>query len=309
MRNKSSAESVPPALVTWLERFCESLRVERWLSPRTLRNYRCQLKELLTQLPDSVQQWSDLDEQHVRDWVMECHQRGLSPRTISLRLSSLRTFCRYLVRHGELKHNPAQSINAPKQGRPLPKNLDVDQVERLLEVDGEDPIMVRDRAMMELIYSCGLRLAELVSLDCADIDITQRQLRVVGKGNKGRQLPIGKVAVECLKNWLRLRGQFAGAEQKALFLSKQKKRISPRSVEARIQHWGRQQGMTEGVHPHKLRHSFATHMLESSGDLRAVQELLGHANLSTTQVYTHLDFQHLANVYDSAHPRAKKAKE
>lgn len=305
----SAAESAPAALLDPLERFCESLRVERRLSPHTLRNYRRQLDELMMQLPASVQRWTELDEQHVRRWVMDCHERGLSPRTISLRLSSLRTFCQYLVRHGVLARNPAQAVNAPKQRRTLPRNMDVDQVDRLLEVDNDDPIAVRDRAMMELFYSCGLRLAELVSLNCADIDLSQRQLRVVGKGSKDRQLPIGSVAVQWLKNWLKQRGQFAAPDQPALFLSKQRKRISPRSVEARMQHWGKQQGVVDGVHPHKLRHSFATHMLESSGDLRAVQELLGHANLSTTQVYTHLDFQHLASVYDSAHPRAKKSKD
>jgi integrase/recombinase XerC len=198
-------------------------------------------------------------------------------------------------------------VVTPKQGRPLPKNLDVDQVYQLLNITDEgDPLAIRDRAMMELFYSAGLRLAELVALNVADLGRDDRQLRVLGKGNKERIVPFGRMALEWLNKWLAVRPLFAVADEPALFLSKQKRRISTRSVQLRLEQWGIKQDLAPHVNPHKLRHSFATHLLESSADLRAVQELLGHANLATTQIYTHLDFQRLADVYDQSHPRAKK---
>ncbi|VDY46132.1 integrase/recombinase [Salmonella enterica subsp. arizonae] len=222
-------------------------------------------------------------------------------------LSALRSFFDWLVSQGELKANPAKGVSAPKAPRHLPKNIDVDDVNRLLDIDLNDPLAVRDRAMLEVMYGAGLRLSELVGLDIKHLDLDTGEVWVMGKGSKERRLPIGRNAVTWIEHWLDLRGLFASDEE-ALFLSKLGKRISARNVQKRFAEWGIKQGLNSHVHPHKLRHSFAAHMLESSGDLRGVQELLGHANLSTTQIYTHLDFQHLASVYDAAHPRAKRGK-
>lgn len=214
-------------------------------------------------------------------------------------------FLRLAGQPGGLKANPAKGIATPKAPRHLPKNIDVDDVNRLLDIDLNDPLAVRDRAMLEVMYGAGLRLSELVNLDIKHLDLESGEVWVMGKGSKERRLPIGRNAVSWIEHWLDLRGLF-GSEEDALFLSKLGKRISARNVQKRFAEWGIKQGLNSHVHPHKLRHSFATHMLESSGDLRGVQELLGHANLSTTQIYTHLDFQHLASVYDAAHPRAKR---
>ncbi|MBI0487717.1 tyrosine recombinase XerC, partial [Dickeya dianthicola] len=226
---------------------------------------------------------------------------------LAQRLSALRSFLDWLVGRGELKANPARGVPAPKAGRHLPKNMDVDEVSRLLDIDLSDPLAVRDRAMLEVMYGAGLRLAELVGLDCGHVDLDSGEVWVMGKGSKERKLPIGATAVTWLRHWLAIRDIYA-PEGDAVFISSLGKRISMRNVQKRFAEWGVKQGVNSHVNPHKLRHSFATHMLESSGDLRAVQELLGHANLSTTQIYTHLDFQHLASVYDAAHPRARRGK-
>ena len=297
------------ALRDWIDRFLEDMRVERQLSPHTLNNYRLHLTELgglAHQL--GLAHWSELKAPLVRGLVVRLHRGGqLSARSIATKMSSLRSFCDYLVRQQELKANPARGVVTPKQGRPLPKNLDVDQVYQLLNITDEgDPLAIRDRAMMELFYSAGLRLAELVALNVADLGRDDRQLRVLGKGNKERIVPFGRMALEWLNKRLAVRPLFAVADEPALFLSKQKRRISTRSVQLRLEQWGIKQDLAPHVNPHKLRHSFATHLLESSADLRAVQELLGHANLATTQIYTHLDFQRLADVYDQSHSRAKK---
>ena len=207
-----------------------------------------------------------------------------------------------------LKNNPAVDIRAPKSARTLPKTLDADTLTQLLEIDSNDILAVRDKTMMELFYSSGLRLSELVNLDLENIDLQESSLRATGKGNKTRILPIGRKAIDALKAWLHRRGEVANTETRALFVSKRGTRISVRSVQQRLDYWRKKQGLEQHIHPHKLRHSFASHILESSGDLRAVQELLGHADISTTQIYTHLDFQHLAKVYDNAHPRARKKK-
>jgi integrase/recombinase XerC len=235
------------------------------------------------------------------------HRKGLSPRSLSLCLSAIKQFFEFLLQEGVVSVNPAQTLSAPKQNKPLPKNMDVDAVSHLLAIEGNDPLSLRDKAIMELFYSSGLRLAELASLDCADIRFEQAEVKVLGKGSKQRIVPIGKVALMAIKDWLDCRQQLPCINAgDALFVSQQGKRLSHRSIQTRMAKWGQDQAMSVKVHPHKLRHSFATHMLESSQDLRAVQELLGHANLSTTQIYTSLDFQHLAKVYDGAHPRAKK---
>lgn len=291
--------------------YLEYLRVERQLSTHTLSNYQRHLQAMMEWLQEKqIRDWRELNNPLVRQWAHTLRKhKETSPRTISTKMSALRSFADWLVIRGILAANPARGVALPKLGRPLPKNLDVDQMHQLLNItDEQDPLAVRDRAIMELFYTCGMRLSELVGLDLQDIQLDSRQVRVIGKGNKERVLPIGRLALEWLEKWLHIRPTFAIEGEQALFLSSRKRRITARMVEIRLAQWGQKQTLNSHVHPHKLRHSFATHMLESSGDLRAVQELLGHANLATTQVYTHLDFQHLAAVYDQAHPRSKRKK-
>ena len=295
-------------LFACVERFLRYLGVERQLSPITLTNYQRQLEALIALADDAgLKSWQQCDAAQVRSFAVRSRRAGLGPASLALRLSALRSFFDWMVSQGELAANPAKGIAAPKIPRHLPKNIDVDDVNRLLDIDLNDPLAVRDRAMLEVMYGAGLRLSELVNLDIQHLDLESGEVWVMGKGSKERRLPIGRNAVEWIEHWLDLRGLFGGDDD-ALFLSKLGKRISARNVQKRFAEWGIKQGLNSHVHPHKLRHSFATHMLESSGDLRGVQELLGHANLSTTQIYTHLDFQHLASVYDAAHPRAKRGK-
>ncbi|PXW44173.1 tyrosine recombinase XerC subunit [Erwinia sp. AG740] len=288
--------------------FLRYLRVERQLSPLTQRSYAHQLQVIIEMLSAfGVTDWSSLDAAGVRAVVARSKRDGLNAASLAQRLSALRSFLDWLVGRGELKANPARGVPAPKAGRHLPKNMDVDEMDRLLDIDLNDPLAVRDRAMLEVMYGAGLRLAELVGLDCGHVNLESGEIWVMGKGSKERKLPIGATAVTWLTHWLAIREIYA-PEDDAVFVSSLGRRISMRNVQKRFAEWGVKQGVNSHVHPHKLRHSFATHMLESSGDLRAVQELLGHANLSTTQIYTHLDFQHLASVYDAAHPRAKRGK-
>ena len=297
-------------LITAIEDFLEYLRIERQLSVNTRTGYGRNLKAMAEQLTElALDSWSQLTINQVRGIATRMHKSGLSPRSIATKLSALRSFCDWLIIQGQLQANPARGVSAPKQGRPLPKNLDVDELHQLMDIDESDPLAIRDRAIMELMYSSGLRLAELVDLNLGDIQFDERQVRVIGKGNKERILPVGRMALEWLTKWLAVRDVIAGGEQFALFVSQRQRRISHRSVQLRMAQWGGKQSLSSHIHPHKLRHSFATHMLESSGDLRAVQELLGHADLATTQIYTHLDFQHLAKAYDNAHPRAKRDKD
>ena len=248
----------------------------------------------------------------MRSLAASLHRQGKSGKTIQRMLSTLRTFFRYLMREGLARDNPAIDIRAPKSGKRLPKALDVDQVSHLLDAgtSNSEPLALRDQAIMELLYACGLRLAELLSLNLDSIDLHESQLLVTGKGNKTRQLPVGKPALTAVRRWLQVRPMLIkSSDQNALFISKNGRRLSPSSVQQRLKRHALERGLDAHLHPHKLRHSFATHLLESSGDLRAVQELLGHADLATTQVYTHLDFQHLAQVYDGAHPRAQRRKD
>ncbi|SFR18363.1 MULTISPECIES: tyrosine recombinase XerC [unclassified Enterobacter] len=290
------------------DRFLRYLGVERQLSPITLLNYQRQLDAIMVIAGESgLKNWSQCDAAMVRTFAVRSRRQGLGAASLALRLSALRSFFDWLVSQGELAANPAKGISAPKAPRHLPKNIEVDDVNRLLDIDLNDPLAVRDRAMLEVMYGAGLRLSELVNLDIKHLDLESGEVWVMGKGSKERRLPVGRNAVVWIEHWLDLRGLF-GTDDDALFLSKLGKRISARNVQKRFAEWGIKQGLNSHVHPHKLRHSFATHMLESSGDLRGVQELLGHANLSTTQIYTHLDFQHLASVYDAAHPRAKRGK-
>ncbi|WP_416261393.1 tyrosine recombinase XerC [Gibbsiella quercinecans] len=291
-----------------VDAFLRYLKVERQLSPLTSLSYSRQLQALIA-LAEAlgITQWPQLDAAGVRQLAARSKRAGLHASSLALRLSALRSFLDWQVGQGALQANPAKGIRTPRSGRHLPKNIDVDEMHQLLEIDLNDPLAVRDRAMLEVMYGAGLRLSELVGLNCRHVDLAAGEVWVLGKGSKERKLPIGRTAVTWLEHWLTLRDLFE-PEDDAMFLSNQGKRISARNVQKRFAEWGVKQGVNSHIHPHKLRHSFATHMLESSGDLRAVQELLGHANLSTTQIYTHLDFQHLANVYDAAHPRAKRGK-
>ncbi len=291
---------------------CESylryLRVERQLSPLTIENYQRQLQVICDFFQQAnLNQWSQLTPALIRAMAAKSRRQGLKASSLALRLSALRSCLDWQVSQGLLPANPAKGIATPRAGRPLPKNIDVDDVNQLLDIDLNDPLSVRDRTMLEVMYGGGLRLSELVNLDCRHVEIESGEVWVTGKGSKERRLPIGATAVTWLTRWLEMRELFL-PEDDAIFVSQQGKRISTRNVQKRFAQRGVLQGLNTHVHPHKLRHSFATHMLESSGDLRAVQELLGHANLSTTQIYTHLDFQHLASVYDTAHPRAKRGK-
>jgi integrase/recombinase XerC len=295
------------ALAGGVTRFLQSLRNERRLSPHTESAYARDLESLLDYCAaQGIEAWDALDPQHVRSFAAQCHRRGLSPRSVQRRLSAVRSLFRYLIREGELKRDPAADVQAPKSRKRLPVTLDADTMARLLEFRTDDRLGVRDKAIMELFYSSGLRLAELLGLDLADLDLRDRTVRVLGKGRKARIVPVGKHAAEALTGWLRERTAIAGIGEQAVFVGVNGRRLGPRIVQRRIEQWARRQGLPEHVHPHMFRHSFASHLLESSGDLRAVQELLGHANISTTQVYTHLDFQHLARIYDAAHPRARR---
>ncbi|MDE9440974.1 tyrosine recombinase XerC [Xenorhabdus bovienii] len=292
-----------------VETFLHYLRVERRLSPLTITNYRRHLVVLASMSLDmGIYEWQALDPAKVRMFASRSRRAGLQSASLALRLSSLRTFLDWMVIQGKLDANPAKAVSAPRKKRHLPKNMDVDEVNQLLNINLNDPLSVRDRAMMEVMYGAGLRLSELVGLDCRHLELESGEVWVRGKGSKERKVPVGRIALEWLQRWLEMREWFE-PEDNAVFIStKSGKRISARNVQKRFEQWGVRQGVNSHIHPHKLRHSFATHILESSGDLRAVQELLGHANLSTTQIYTHLDFQHLAKVYDVAHPRAKRGK-
>lgn len=293
-----------------IQSFLSSLRFERRLSHHTISAYRRDLDAFAIFCEkENIGSLDALDAQHVRSFAAEAHRRGQSPRSVARRLSAVRSFLRSLVEDGRLAANVAANVSAPKPRRRLPGTLDADQVAKLLESSGDDALALRDRAMLELFYSSGLRLAELVNLELRDLDFADQTVRVTGKGNKTRVLPVGRHALEAIRHWLPERAGLAAAEEAALFVSRKGTRLAARSVQARLDRWGKARGSARRLHPHLLRHSFASHLLESSGDLRAVQELLGHASISTTQVYTHLDFQHLAMSYDKAHPRARRRRQ
>ena len=291
----------------WLE----TLEHQRRLSRHTLANY-SRAVEVLFRLKDKTD-LRDLDAQAIRRFVARLHATGLSGRTLALTLSAWRGLYRWLARHRGFAANPVQGVRAPKSPRHLPKVLSVEQAQQLLEVSPagvppETPEGARDRAMFELLYSSGLRLAELIALDAADggLDLKQAEVTVTGKGRKTRTVPVGARARDALRDWLKARALLAAPQEGALFVGARGRRIAPGTVQARLRAWAKRQGLGAAVHPHMLRHSFASHVLQSSQDLRAVQEMLGHASISTTQIYTHLDFQALAKVYDAAHPRARK---
>ncbi len=294
-------------LASRIDGYLRHLSTERRLSPHTASNYARDLRALAAFAErGNLASWSSIDSQHVRVFAAREHAGGLGPRSVQRRLSAVRGFYNYLLRERVVTSNPAADVRAPKAAKRLPGTLDVDQLNHLLDVPPEDALAVRDRAIMELFYSSGLRLDELVSLDGAHLDLADRTVRVLGKGRKVRIVPVGRKADEALRLWLRERGALASPDETALFVGKNGGRLKHRAVQLRIAYWARRKGLPAHVHPHLFRHSFATHLLESSKDLRGVQELLGHADISTTQIYTHLDFAHLARTYDASHPRAKR---
>jgi integrase/recombinase XerC len=291
--------------------FFEQLTVEKRASEHTVKSYQRDINHLTNYCIDkSIHQWADLKQSDVRSHIASRHRQGLSSTSLQRELSAIRSFYNFLLKKCLADNNPAQYIKAPKQARKLPKTLDVDQINGLLEAGTNSALEIRDLSMFELFYSSGLRLSELAALNLTDIDLADNSLMVrSGKGGKSRILPIGSKAVTAINNWLQQRLKNVAASEPALFISTRGTRLSQRSIELRLEQWCKKKGIAEHIHPHMLRHSFASHLLESSQDLRAVQELLGHSNISTTQIYTHLDFQHLADVYDKAHPRAKKKSE
>jgi integrase/recombinase XerC len=296
-----------PAAAEWLQRFGTHLASERRLSAHTAAAYRRDLAALVRWCErNGIERWDALDGQHVRRFAAHSHAAGLGARSLARRLAALRTFCEFLLRERVIRHNPGIDIRAPKAPKRLPHTLDADMMARLLALEPRDPLEVRDLAIMELFYSSGLRLAELLALDLGDLDLADRTVRVLGKGAKTRIVPVGSKAVAALQRWLRERAALAAPEQRAIFVGQGGRRLGSRAVQLRIRAHALRQGLPVGVHPHLFRHSFATHLLESSRDLRGVQELLGHANIGTTQVYTHLDFQHLARIYEDSHPRARR---
>ena len=290
-----------------LQAFFQYLESEKRYSEHTLKSYRRDISGFIEYCQGlEISTWHVIDSQHVRNYAAQKHRQGLSGKSIQRLLSSLRSLFKYLIKYQKLKTNPAVGVVAPKTLRKLPEVLGADDLNHLLTLDDSDPLAVRDMAIMELLYGCGLRLAELIDLNINQIDWQGLSLQVTGKGRKQRLVPFGKKAAQALKKWFNKRKLYAAENEQAVFVSQRGTRISASSVQQRLKKWAKAKGLDRRLYPHLMRHSFASHILESSQDLRAVQELLGHANLTTTQIYTHVDFQQLAKVYDAAHPRAKK---
>ena len=296
-------------LSTEIKIFLSYLESVKQYSPHTLVSYQRDLEKLSENMKDlGLDDWGSIKEHDLRTFVNSERRRGLSPRSIQRLLSSCRSFFEYLMIEGQIKLSPAQNISSPKLSQLLPKAMDADLVQRLLDFKPKGMLEVRDKAMAELLYSSGLRLSEVCKLDLQDLDVKERTCRVVGKGNKTRIVPVGRKAIQAIRDWFMYRLELIeskGTSTDAIFLNNKGIRISSRSVQLRLEKLCLQRGVP-GINPHMLRHSFASHVLESSGDLRAVQEMLGHSDIGTTQIYTKLDFQHLSKVYDKAHPRAKK---
>ena len=278
---------------------------ERQYSPLTLENYARDIRQLFAAAGETP--LIDLKSHQIRRFIAMLHGQGLGGKTLARMLSAWRGFYTYLIRDHQYTTNPCNGLRAPKSPRNLPHTLSPDEAVRMVDLPADDDVLtLRDKAMFELLYSSGLRLAELVGMNPAALDFSDASVRVTGKGNKTRIIPLGSHAISALQQWINARVALAKDDEPALFINRNGGRISARSVQLRMKEWGIKQGLSSNVHPHLLRHSFASHVLQSSGDLRAVQEMLGHASISTTQVYTHLDFQYLSKIYDSAHPRAKK---
>lgn len=297
-------------LTAALERYLAMLEHERRASPHTVGAYRRDLQRLILYCHRcGISCWQELNEGTLRLYISERRQAGLSARSLQRELSALRGLFDYLLKARQIEDNPVRRVRLPKSTRPLPGILNMDEVSALLNVTPTSALEVRDQAMWELLYSSGLRLSELVALDVGDLCLDRALVRVcAGKGGKERVLPVGRCAREAIGAWLDIRERWAAPQERALFVNCRGKRMSGRGVQLRLTQWGRRLGFGRPLHPHLMRHSFASHLLEASGDLRAVQELLGHADIATTQIYTHLDFQYLAKVYDQAHPRAKRQK-
>ena len=315
MSNNHNLNTFPNAVESYLHH----LDTIRQLSPHTINNYQRDLTAFAQYCVDAeLTNLTLIKPNHIRQYSAFQHRKGKSGKTLQRHLSSIRGLMSYLIQKNLIKTNPGTGISAPKTQRRLPHTLDTDQTAQLLDIknspeENNPTLVIRDKAILELFYSSGLRLSELVNLDIEDYQPGNKSVKVLGKGNKERLIPVGKEATTALTLWLNTRPQLLktvteGIAEKALFLNKNGSRLKQRSVQQRIKQWGEKQGTDRPVHPHMLRHSFASHILESSGDLRSVQELLGHSDISTTQIYTHLDFQHLAQVYDNSHPRAKKKK-
>lgn len=292
-----------------VRRYLSHLENERRLSRHTLTAYGRDLAALLTHLYRvGIERWRQLREPSLRDWIAGSHRRGLSGRSLARRLAAARGLFAWLIREGRLGADPAAELRPPRSGRRLPSALDADAVARLLAVQGDDPLARRDRSILELFYSSGLRLSELAELRLGDLDLDEGLVTVTGKGARTRVVPVGRPARAALCEWIATRREIASDDEDRVFVGRKGAGLTPRAIQQRVAHWARKSGLGRHVHPHMLRHSFASHLLESSGDLRAVQELLGHSDIATTQIYTHLDFQHLAAVYDQAHPRARRKK-
>lgn len=288
-----------------VQSFIEYLRGEKRASTHTLTSYQRDLIRLQDYCSaQGIEQWQQLQTNDIRLYLASRHKGNIGSKTIQRELAAIRSFYRFLLKIEFVEHNPAQGVQAPKSAKKLPRVLDVDQVAGVLDAPSDALLEIRDLAMFELFYSSGLRLTELVMLDLSDVSLDDGSLRVrFGKGGKQRQVPIGSKAVKALDLWLASRPENTSP---AMFISRRGARLGQRSVQLRLERWCVKNGLSEHIHPHMLRHSFASHLLEASQDIRAVQELLGHSNIGTTQIYTHLDFQHLAKIYDQAHPRAKK---
>ncbi|MGH8662017.1 MAG: tyrosine recombinase XerC [Burkholderiales bacterium] len=284
--------------------YLEHLSNERRLSRHTVANYARDIAALLALAGGAP--LKRVDAQQIRRHVAQLHARGLDGRTLARMLSAWRGFFGYLARDHGYTHNPCAGVRAPRSAKRLPHALSPDEAGRLMDIAAADPLALRDKAIVELLYSSGLRLSELTGLGREDVNVRDATVRVTGKGAKTRVVPVGSFALAALQAWIPVRDEIARPGEKSLFIGRDGTALGPRAVQARLKHWARRLGLADKVHPHALRHSFASHLLQSSGDLRAVQELLGHASISTTQVYTHLDFQHLAKAYDAAHPRAKR---
>jgi integrase/recombinase XerC len=292
--------------VELLKEYLEFLNFERGLSPLTRENYARDITQLI-KLADSTK-LNELQTNHIRRFIASLHSKGLGGKSIARMLSSWRGFFDYLVKRRGFSNNPVVGLRAPKSPKTLPQALSIEQTVKLVDIGDDDVLSIRDHAILELFYSSGLRLSELVTLNLDALDFSEGTVQVTGKGNKTRIVPLGSHAIDAIQKWLKNRADLLvnNVSEKAVFIGLQGRRISARNIQYRLKQWSIKQGINSSVHPHMLRHSFATHVLQSSGDLRAVQEMLGHANISTTQVYTHLDYQHLTKVYDQAHPRAKK---
>ena len=296
-------------LYTEIKEFLSYLESVKQYSPHTVKGYERDLKKLSDYLSaQDIENWKIVKEHDLRAFINSERRRGLSPRSIQRLLSSCRTFFESLLIEGHIQLSPAQNVSSPKSAQLLPKAMDADLVQRLLNFKPKGMIEIRDKALAELLYSSGLRLSEVCQLEVQDLDLKERTCRVLGKGNKTRIVPVGKKAIQAIRDWMIYRSELKASKETsthAIFLNNKGNRISARSIQLRLEKLCLQRGIP-GINPHMLRHSFASHVLESSGDLRAVQEMLGHSDIGTTQIYTKLDFQHLSKVYDKAHPRAKK---